>query len=156
MQRPPDTLPPPRCPHQYVGQRKRATWILSGDIVGQRRGQVPPPGRGRPERHPGRVPDQIAPTAGLSQHKAGLAPLDPEALGKQRRLVIQLVRRVGVDLGMKAMQVGRVRGCLRAAEQLKRHVGRGHDHLPLQPSANKRHAGSSNEGTAPVPAPARR
>jgi RecB family endonuclease NucS len=67
--------------------------------------------------------------AGFSQNKAGLAALDPESVCEQGGIIIPPVRRVGVHLGVESLQFGRVRGGLRAVEQLGRYVGRGHEHL---------------------------
>ena len=67
--------------------------------------------------------------AGLSQDKARLAALDPEAVCEQRGIISAPVRRVGVHLGVQGLQFLRMLGGLRPVEQPERDAGRGHDHL---------------------------
>ena len=90
----------------------------------QRRGQLPPPRRGRPQRHPGRVSDQVAAVAGLGKDEPGLPPLDGEPAPVP--LVVLLVRRVGIHLGVQPVELFRVRGRLPAVEQLVGEAGSGH------------------------------
>ena len=51
---------------QQVDEREGPPGVLGGDLVRQRGGQLPPPRGGRPQRHPGRISDQVAavPVAG--------------------------------------------------------------------------------------------
>jgi len=62
---------------------------------------------------------------GLGQDKAGLASLDPEPVSEPG-VVFAPVRRVGVDLGVQCLQLGRVLSGLAAIEQLERYLGCGH------------------------------
>jgi hypothetical protein len=67
---------------------------------------------------------------GLSQDKARLAALDPEAVCEQRGIISARVRRIRIDLGVKGLQLVRARGGLRPVKQLERDVEPGHNHLP--------------------------
>src|SRR5215470_15996287 len=102
-----------------------AAGTLGGDLVRQRSGHVLPPGGGWPERHSGRVADQVAAMTGLGQDKAGLASLDQEPVGEPG-VVSAPVRRVGVNLRVKCLQLGRVLSGLAAVDQLERYLGCGH------------------------------
>ena len=79
--------------------------------------------------------------AGLSEDKARLAALHPEAVGEHRGIIGPPVRRVGVNLGVEDLQFLRMGTGLPPVEQFERYVGRGHDHLlysgllPEQPGA---------------------
>jgi DNA-binding CsgD family transcriptional regulator len=120
MQFPADALLPPGGPDQQVGQRERPARVLGGDVAGQRRGQVPPPGRGRPQRHPGRVPDEVFAMARLGQGETRLAALHPEPVTKPRGVRTAPVRRVGVHLGVQRAQLVFVPGRLGPVQQPER------------------------------------
>ncbi|MDQ2790747.1 MAG: hypothetical protein M3Y73_13980 [Actinomycetota bacterium] len=62
--------------------------------------------------------------AGLSQDKARLTALDPDAFFEQRGIIIVPARRVRVYLGVKGLQFIRARGGIRPVEQLERYLGR--------------------------------
>ena len=128
VQFPADALLPPRGADQQLGQSERPPRVLGGELLGQWGGQLPPPGRGRPERHPGRITDQVAAVPRLGQGEAGLAALHPEPAAERRGVLAALIRRVGVHLGVQHSQVVLVRRRLRPVQQLERQVSRGHDH----------------------------
>jgi hypothetical protein len=141
-----DALPPPRRADQQVDQGEGAAWVFGGDLLGQPGGQLPPPGGRRAQRHPGRVADQVAAGAGLGQHEARLAPLDPETVREPGRVTGLPVRRVGVDLGVQRLQFVGVPGGLLPVEQLEDQLGRGHDCDSGMPGQQRRGAQASRPG----------
>jgi hypothetical protein len=122
VQGPADALPPPRRADQEFDQRKGASGVLSGDLVGQRGGQVPPPVGRRAQRHPERVAHQVTAVPGLGQGEPRLPALNQETVGERRAVT-------GADLGVQHLQFARVRRGLRPAEQLERHAGLRHGRL---------------------------
>jgi AcrR family transcriptional regulator/ferredoxin len=122
MQGPADPLPPPCCAHEQFGQRERAARMLGSDLLGQRAGDIPPPGGRRPERHPGRVSHQVSPVPGLGQDEPWLAALNPEPGSELVGGIRPLIRRVGVNLGLQLLQLGGVLGGLRPVEQPERYA----------------------------------
>jgi hypothetical protein len=56
----------------------------------------------------------------LGKDKTRLPALDVEAVCKQRGIIVTRIWRIGVDLGVKSMQLVGVRGGLHSIEQLKR------------------------------------
>ena len=113
-----DALAPPGRAHGQVGQGERAARMLGDDGLGQRRGQLPPPGRRGPQRQAKRVADQIATVARLGQRESRLAALGPVA-GCESAVVWP------VHLGAQLQQVSRGRRRLRPVQQLQRDPGHG-------------------------------
>ena len=112
VHRPGDALPPPRRAYQQLSQRERAALMLGSELVRQRAGQVPPPGRRRSQRHPAGPADHEAATTGRHQDKAWLAALDPEAVRELRAVIGAPVGRVGVDLGVQGLQLLPKQACI--------------------------------------------
>ena len=82
-----DALPPQQSADQQFDEREGAAGMLGDDMVGQRSGQLPPPGGRRPERHSEGVPDQVAAVAGLGQDKAPAGGAGPGNGGRSRHRV---------------------------------------------------------------------
>jgi len=107
VQFPADALPSPGGPHKQFGQRERAAGVLGRDVRGQRRGQPPPPGRRRSQRHAGCVADQVAAVPRLREREARLPP--PHQGGPPRG------RRVGAAMDLSGEREQVVFPCGRAA-----------------------------------------
>jgi len=124
VQGPADALAPPRGADHEFDQREGAAGVLGGDLVGQRGGQVPPPGARRAERHPERVAHQVAAVPGLGQDEPGLSALNHETVGERHGVVVLIA-----DFGAQGLQFARVRRGLRPVEQPERQVRRRHHDL---------------------------
>src|SRR6185437_10612599 len=144
-----DALAPPGGPDGQLGQRERPALMLGGELLGQRRGQVPPPGRGRAQRHAEGVPDEVAAVPRLGQHEPRLPPLpaEPPAEPAVRPVLAGPVlagpvlagavlagpvpgRRRAARLGPQSRDVLAGPGGLRPAEKPQGYLRRGHGSGP--------------------------
>jgi len=99
MQFPADALPSPGRAHKQLRQRERPAGMLGRDLGRQWRGQVPPPGGGRAQRHSRRIADQVAAVPCLGQREARLPPPHPGPPHRHR------VVGIPVDLAAQRQQI---------------------------------------------------
>jgi hypothetical protein len=87
---------------------------------------MPPPGRGRPKRHPSRVADQVIAVPRLGQGEPRLAALHPEPAAELRRVRDAPERGVCEHFGVQGLQFRFVRRRLRPIQPPERQVSHGH------------------------------